>query len=491
VRARRSNRWGPSSRCTGRTYRCPTGRPADAGDQRRVGTVDRHPEPGDPQHGAPARHLPVRDRAAGRRQDEVDREPGPQRPHHLARLRSGRGDRDERDPADSPPAQHVQDLDRGRPVTHLDHGHGPVAPDGGTPSRGRRPGRDRDQGRDDQDAGEQDPAAGPGRPGARQEPGGHPEHGEVAQVDVADREGGRPGRDPLERRGAHPGGQVEDRGDPAARDAGDQAGRHPPGRERRGERGGDDVRGQRGEGHGAERRHQDRGDADLGGDGEPERLPHPPGSRHPRDEARGEEQHAEAGGDAQPEPHRAGEEGVDEEQRRDGDREVAQPAGGPTGRDRPEGDDRHGGGAQHGRLEAGHGGEADDQPGCRGEAGGRTQAAQERSGDGEEEHDVGAGDDEQVREPGGAEVGGELGRLPPVVADGQAGEERGRRVRQAGGAPIEEPADRPGRPGVRRGRPVARDRVDAQPPGEVAGLGPRHRLVEGLHLAADQDGLAG
>jgi len=388
-------------------------------------------------------------------------------------------------------AQHVEHLDGRGARAEVDHGDRPVAPHGGRPAGRRRPGGDPAQRRRDQDGDEQDHAHGPQVAAAVCDgAGGEPGHGDVAQVDVAEGQRGAQGGDALQRQQPDRRRQVEQAGERAADDAGHETGGDAPHHQRAGQRGGRDVGGQRGEGHGTERGDQDRRHGQLRADGHAQRLPRPPGAGQPGDDGRREEQHPGAGCDAEAEPHRAREEGVDDQQPAHRDREVPPPAGGPAGGGGPQGDRGDERRSDDRRLEPGEEREPGDRRRRHHEPRPEPQPAQQRTGHRQDEEDVRARHGKQVREARGPEVGGELGGLGTVVAEREPGQQRPVAVGQRRRTAVERASHPVGGRCVRRSPAHRGDRLDAQPAGQVPGDRPVLPALERLHLAPDDDALA-
>lgn len=299
------------------------------------------------------------------------------------------------------------------------------------------------------------------------------------------------GRGPLQDGERDAGRGVEQRRNRPLDDTGDDAGADAPHHQGPGQRCGRDVGGQRRERHGTEGRDQHRRHRQLGPDGHPERLAHPAGTGEAGDDGRREQQHARARGDAEPEAHRSGEERVDEQEGAHGERQVAEPAGGPARGARPHRHHGHDRRPHHRRLEPGEEGEPGHRAGRQHEPGPEAQPAQQGSRDGEHEEHVGPGDGQQVRQARGAEVGRELGGLRPVVAEGQPGEQRPVAIRQRRRAPVERAPKPVGHRGVRRSAADRGHGLDAEPAGQVPRHGPVAGALERRDLAAHRDALAG
>jgi len=143
------------------------------------------------------------------------------------------------------------------------------------------------------------------------------------------------------------------------------------------------------------------------------------------------------------------------------------------------------------RFPAGEQTEEEQDGRGRGEAAADGQPAEERRDEGEDEGQVLAGDDEQVREAGAAEVVDDFGRLTPVVPEDEAEEQRAVGGRQGRRAATEGAPNPVGQTTRRITGLPATDAVDGQARGDVAGGEACARPGwDGFDLSGDGDALA-
>ena len=314
---------------------------------------------------------------------------------------------------------------------------------------------------------------------------------EVAEIDVAERERraerGDRFQGPEPDRARH----VQQAAAGAADQPGQRAGPQPPHHQRTGDRAGRDVGRECGERHRAEHGDQHRRDGELrtGGDAEP--LAEPARSGQAARDAGREEEDTGGRRHREAEPERVDEERIDQQEQDDGDAQVPRPT---TGSARGPGEQGHRGherGPEHGRLEPGDERERGNHGHGEHEPGPDPEALQHRADHDQHERHVLARHGEQVGEAGGAEVGGELGRLGAVIAEHEAGEQGPTTGRQGDGAAVEQAAIAVG--GPRRHRAVADgfDRLDDHAAGEVARHRPFRGVAEGTGRAGDPGAVTG
>jgi hypothetical protein len=150
------------------------------------------------------------------------------------------------------------------------------------------------------------------------------------------------------------GRHVEERGDVAAHDAGDEAGGEAPRCERSRHGDGEHVGHHRHHRHVAERQQQERRHPDLGRQRHAERLGQPRRARDPVGQPPGEQHEAGRRAHRQLEPDAPRQQGVDHQQRGHGQRQDPQPRRGSTRERRPARQRSHRRGAQDGRLRPRH-----------------------------------------------------------------------------------------------------------------------------------------
>ncbi len=247
---------------------------------------------------------------------------------------------------------------------------------------------------------------------------------------------------------------------------------HPRGRGCRQDVGGDGGHGQASEG-----RDQQRCHADLGGEGDRRRTGQRagPGERPGERARQGDD--ARRRPDRQREPDGVDEERVDQQQGGHGQRQAATRPGRSAERHAGGGDGRHDRCPQHRGLEARDEGEEQQQRQGDGEPRPQSAATQQGCHHGEQQRDVLAGDDEQVGEPRGPEVAGDLGRLPAGIAQHEAVEQRTLLVGQRRGRRLDQrthPGGQSPGPGG-SARPDAGCRPAAAPPRGASAGRPRRR----------------
>ena len=441
-----SYRRGPSARRTGRSYSDVETAP---GRRRRVGVHDEAPE-SDGDVGVGGRG--VRDAMARRGEDEPDLAPVADGGGETgARAPAGAEDEDV-DPADPVGAEPGQDRGlvgvAGQLEDDLPFRAAPQpAADGDVHAVQRRVrpvrrGSEDHRGRRDRTRGEDRTPWAPtrrSRPPLDHDDGDGDrcaDHHERPGVEHREWEGGAGPGDAADPGEEHSRGHVEGGGRGTPEDPGREAGGESPHHHRPGGGDGEEVGGQRRQRDAAEHRQQHgrhtrlRGEGDGEGRGdtpvlEPRRQPRDPGARRHR----------------QQEPHGAGEQRVDEHERRDRQRQDAD-----RGRRPPEGRGAerqagHGDGPEHRRLPAGQDAEGHEDPDAGEQAAPQRQPSEHGRGDRQDERHVLPGDGEEVRQAGGPEVVDLGGRLLPVVTEDEAGEEGPPLVRQRGGAAHQRPAE--------------------------------------------------
>ena len=249
----------------------------------------------------------------------------------------------------------------------------------------------------------------------------------------------------------------------ARQQPGEQAHRQTPHHQRPGRRRGEQIRRNRRQRQRPEHDDRHRGDPDLGGDGEPERLGQPARARQQPGDRPGQGHQTGGGADRQPPTDRADEEGVGEDADRHGEAEEPHAGHGTIkvgGRRRQRG---HRGRPQHRRFEAREHREPGDDGERRQPSASQRESTQQRCQADEDEGHVLARYRREVGEPAGAKGVDDGRRLVTVVADHETEVERPLGRRQHRGAPLQRAPDAVGRLGQDvSGSPVGDDlNVDA------------------------------
>ena len=162
-------------------------------------------------------------------------------------------------------------------------------------------------------------------------------------------------------------------------------------------------------------------------------------------EAGPEQQDARRRRGRQPEPDGSGQQGIHQDQPRDGEAEHADACRRAAERRRRGGDARHRRGPHDGRLEADQQAEEGDRRQRHRQPERPPKAAEQRTEQHQHEGDVLARHGLEVGQTGSAEVVGHLGGLGAVVAEHDAEQQRACAVRQVGGAALEGSAQPVGR----------------------------------------------
>jgi hypothetical protein len=309
--------------------------------------------------------------------------------------------------------------------------------------------------RSDHDAGRCSDGAGHTRPvphdDERGHGGGDDEHRPPAEV--TERQPGGPVGDGGEPPGQQARRDVQHRGRTPAEHAGGDAGREAPGHERPGGRDGEQVGRHAGDGDVAEGGQQHRQRARLrrqrDGEGVGEGTGTGDGGGQPRCEADDAERRA----DREAEADGADEQRVDEQQGGDGQGQHPDALDRPPERGGEAGDGGHRAGPQDRGFEPHEHGEATEHRKRAEQPRPAREPGERRAGERQDEGDVGAGHGQQVGEPGGAEVVGELRWLVAVVAEHDAGEQRPLACGEPGGAAADRAPESVGRLGDGRAAP--------------------------------------
>jgi hypothetical protein len=285
---------------------------------------------------------------------------------------------------------------------------------------------------------------------------------------------------------------VQHGGARAARHAGHDAGGQSPHHEGTGGRYGQEVGGEGGHG-------QPVGGADeqwcheqLGADRDGDDFGHRAGPGQQVPQAAGQHDDPQRRGHGQPESQGTHEQRIDEQEGGHGQPQNPQRRQGPPGAGCGHGQDGHGGGAQHRRLEAGHEGEEQQARDGRHDAGPEAEAAQQRPQQDQHKNDVLPGNGQEMREAGGPEIGDGGIVLPPVIAEHEPVEQGALARGQRFGTAVQQAAQTVGRAGQRAagvdppdlGRGEAADQMAGQCP-IVAGRPGLDRTDDRHHLAGE------
>ena len=291
----------------------------------------------------------------------------------------------------------------------------------------------------------------PGTPAACQHHRNDHQRGRIPSANLAQVKAGGGGGHPRDPGQRGLGRDVDQRRGAAAHQPRREAAHQAPHHHRAGDRHGQEVGRDGGQGDAPEDRHQNRSHAGLGG------KRHRQGRRQPALEHRPQPSDAGAGRRGEQEAHRAGEQRVDQHQTPDCNSQQPDTAGGPAGGGGCHCHRSHGHGPQHRRLPPGQHAEHQHHPHPRHQPAPKPHPAQHRPAHGQDECHVLARDGQEVAEPGGAEVVHLEVRLLAVVAKDEpceqgpaAGVERRSSTHQRAPQLVGEPAQRASRVGSRK-----------------------------------------